>query len=352
MKGTAIIYSPRYLDHKTQLGDPESPRRLTAIMKGIRQESLLDSEDCSVIEPRLASVSDLELVHDSEYITRVNQTSESGGGPLGEYTIASEESYEVARLAAGGAMEAVDTVMAGEYRNAFVLARPPGHHAGPRYARGFCIFNNAALAAKHLIRDFGLQRVVVLDIDAHHGNGTQEIFYATDQVLYISLHEDPTEYPETGFIDETGEGEGRGYTVNIPLPFGTGDRAYWKAVKTILTPIVRQYNPQFVLVSAGFDSYYRDMIGELSLSAHIFLPVFRTILDLAQRICEDRIVAVLEGGYRLRFLRKAVPAVIGRMAGLNIRIREPHPFLNLAAERAAEKTLEYVRRVQSRFWAL
>lgn len=271
---------------------------------------------------------------------------------MGEYTVASEESFEVARLAAGGVMEAVDRVMAGEYRNAFVLARPPGHHAGPGYALGFCIFNNAALAASYLLQDFGLDRVLILDIDAHHGNGIQEIFYRVKQVLYISLHEDPTEYPETGFIGETGEGEGEGYTVNIPFPLGTGDPAYWKAIKTIITPIVDQYEPEFVLVSAGFDGYYRDMVGDLSLSAQIYPIVFQAILDLAHHACEDRLVAVLEGGYSLGFLRKAVPAVIGKMAGLNVRIRDARPFLDLDAEKEAKKTLQDVRRVQSSFWAL
>ena len=352
MKRTAIVYSSEYLTHHTGPSDPESPRRLRAIMRGIKQESPLKSANCSLIEPRYASIRDLELVHRSEYINLVKQVSESGGGLLGEYTVASEGSFEVARLAAGGAMEAVDRVMAGEYRNAFVLARPPGHHAGPGYALGFCVFNNVALAASHLLQDFGLGRVLILDVDAHHGNGIQEIFYHVKQVLYTSLHEDPTEYPETGFIDETGEGEGEGYTVNIPFPFGTGDPAYWKAIKTIITPIVDQYEPEFVLVSAGFDGYYRDMVGELSLSAHIYPIVFQAILDLAHHACEDRLVAVLEGGYSLGFLRKAVPAVIGKMAGLNARIRDARPFLDLDAEKEAKKTLEDVRRVQSSFWAL
>ena len=352
MKGTAIVYSSRYLAHHTGLSDPESPRRLRAIMSGIKQEPLLESANCSLIEPRSASIRELELVHRSEYINLVRRVSGSGGGTLGEYTIASEESFEVARLAAGGAMEAVDRVMAEEFRNAFVLARPPGHHAGLGYALGFCIFNNAALAASHLLQDFDLDRVLILDIDAHHGNGIQEIFYGVERVLYISLHEDPTEYPETGFIGETGEKEGEGHTVNIPFPLGTGDPAYWKAIKTIVTPIVNQYKPQFVLVSAGFDGYYRDKVGELSLSAHIYSIIFQAILDLAHHACEDRIVAVLEGGYSLGFLRKAVPAVIGKMAGLNIRIRDSRPFLDLHAEREAEKTLEDVRRVQSSFWAL
>ena len=321
-------------------------------MKGIEQESLLKKANLSLIKPRLASTRELELVHSSEYISLVKRVAESGGGFLGEYTTASRESFEVARLAAGGAIKAVSKVMSREFRNAFVLARPPGHHAGHGYALGFCIFNNVALAAAYLLQNLGLHRVLILDVDVHHGNGTQEIFYATDKVLYISLHEDPTEYPETGFVDETGRKEGEGYTVNIPLPFGSGDPAYWKAVKTIVAPIAMQYKPQFVLVSAGFDGYYRDMVGELSLSAYIYPAIFQAIKDIALHSCEDRMVAVLEGGYQFWFLRKVVPAAVGKIAGINMRIRDARPFLDLDAEREAEKTLEHVKRVQSGFWEL
>ncbi|MCW4020475.1 MAG: histone deacetylase [Candidatus Bathyarchaeota archaeon] len=354
MKKTVIVYSPRYLDHNPGPSHPESPRRLQAIMEGIRKDGLLENESFSLVEPSPACLGDLELVHRSEYIRFAERFSESGGGILDEETetIASPESFEVARLAAGGAMEAVEKVMTEEFRNAFVLARPPGHHAGPGYAFGFCIFNNVALAAEHLFRRFGLERVLILDIDVHHGNGTQEIFYGTDRVLYISLHEDPSEFPGTGFISETGEGEGSGYTVNVPLPFETGDSAYWKAIKSVVAPIVRQYRPQFFLVSAGFDGYYRDRVGELSLSAYIYPRVFQSILDLAHQVCEDRLVAVLEGGYRLRFLKKTVPAIIAQMAGLNARIRDRRPSLNLSARKEAENAIDEVRKIQSSFWML
>jgi len=354
MKRTAIIYSPKYLDHDPGSNHPESPRRLKAIIEGIEQNALLENENCSLIKPRLASRKDLELVHRSEYINFVEQFSKSGGGILDEETetVVSRESFDVARLAVGGVMEAVDKVMTGEFQNAFVLVRPPGHHAGPSSALGFCIFNNVASAAVYLLQNFNLDRVLILDIDSHHGNGTQEIFYAINEVLYLSLHEDPTEFPGRGFIDETGEGKGLGYTVNIPFPFRTGDPAYLKTMKTIVAPIVRQYKPQILLVSAGFDGYYRDTIGELSLSAYIYPKVFQMILDLAHHICEDRVIAVLEGGYRFRFLKKIVPAIIAQMAGLKTRIRDDRPFLNLYAQREAEKIVETAIRVQSGFWTL
>jgi acetoin utilization deacetylase AcuC-like enzyme len=354
MKKTAIVYSPKYLDHNSGHGHPESPRRLKAIMEGIKQSRLLEHVNCMFINPKPASLKSLKTVHSSEHIKHVKQLSESGGGILDEETetMVSRESFEVARLAAGGTLQAVDKVMAGEFCNAFVLARPPGHHAGPDYSIGFCIFNNVALAANHLLRNFGLDRILVLDIDSHHGNGTQEIFYSTKRVLYISLHEDPTEFPKTGFMDETGQEEGLGYTVNVPLPFGTGDAVYWKAMKTIALPIMSQFKPQFVLVSAGFDGHFRDVIGELSLSSQIYPMIFQAVLDLAANMCGARIVAVLEGGYCLSVLRKVIPVVIGQMAGYRIKLRGRSPLLDLSIQRLAEKNLKTVRRIQSGFWTL
>jgi len=354
MKKTAVVFSSRYLAHNPGPNHPESPRRLETAMRGIERAGLLEAQKCSLIEPEPARLKHLELVHHPEYISHVRQLCMSGGGILDEETrtIASRESFEVARLAAGGVIEAVDKVMDGGFRNAFVLARPPGHHAGPGYGLGFCIVNNVALGAAHLVQELGLRRVLILDVDAHHGNGTQEIFYDSDEVLYISLHEDPTEFPGTGFVDEIGEEEGSGYTVNIPLPYGSGDPAYWKAFKTIVTPVLRQFGPQFILVSAGFDGYYGDTVGDLSLSAYVYLRVFQQVLDLAHDICQDRIVAVLEGGYRPRFLGKIVPAIIGKMAGLNVGIRDRRPSLDLRAQKEAERIIEDARRILSTFWTL
>jgi len=353
MSRTIIIFSPRYLDHNPGFSHPESPRRLKAIMEGIEQSRILKEHSCSLVEPVPATTRDLELIHKPDYIQMVKRICESGGGTLdlGD-TIASSESFDVARLAVGGALKAVDAVMKEESRNAFAFVRPPGHHAGPYYAMGFCIFNNVAFAAAHLLRDFGLKRILILDIDAHHGNGTQDIFYETNKVLYVSLHQDPRSFPGAGFVDETGKNEGLGYTVNIPLPFRTGDSAYWEAVEEVVLPIVRQYKPQFILVSAGFDGYYRDTVAELSLSAFIYPRVFRAILELAHEFCQDRIVAVLEGGYRLSFLRKASVATVAQMADLKYEISDGRPPSDLKAQKVAERIIEDVKRAQSSYWSL
>ncbi|MEM2887876.1 MAG: histone deacetylase [Candidatus Bathyarchaeia archaeon] len=354
MKKTAIVYSKKFLNHDVGRGHPESPRRLQAIIDAIKEYGLLKQESCTLIAPEKVSDENLETVHSKRYIKYVKDLCKIGGGVIDEETetVVSRKSFEIAQLAAGGVIKAIDKVMSREFRNGFVLARPPGHHAGPDYGLGFCIFNNVAIGAQYLLNNYSLERVLILDIDSHHGNGTQQIFYDTKKVLYISLHEDPTEFPKSGFANETGQGEGHGYTVNIPLPFHTCDAVYWKAVKTIALPIINQYKPQFILVSAGFDGYYRDTVGELSLSLHIYHLLFQALLDLADNMCDGRMVAVLEGGYCLSAIKKAVPAVISLMAGKKVVLREKIAFLDLRIQKHAETALKNVRRIQSSFWNL
>jgi len=353
MTTTHVVYSPRYLDHDPGSGHPESASRLEFIMKGLEESGILAGESCSLVDPEPASDEELELVHEADYIQLVKRVCGSGGGilDLGD-TVVSSQSYEVAKLAAGGVLKGVSLVMRKRCKNAFAVVRPPGHHSGPYYAMGFCIFNNVAISAAHLLRSFHLDRVLILDIDAHHGNGTQEIFYETDKVLYISLHQDPTGFPGTGFIDETGRESGLGYTVNIPLPFRTSDSAYWKAFKEVVIPIVNQYKPQFILISAGFDGYYGDIVADLSLSACIYPKLFGCILEFAHKFCEDRIAVVLEGGYKLSFLKKIVTAIIARMSGLDYEISDRRPASYPHVQRLAEKMIEDVKRTQASYWAL
>ena len=353
MTETAVVFTPKYLDHKTGLGHPESPARLRVIMRKLNKNGLLETGKCSLVEPKPASVEDVELVHETDYIQLVQRVCASGGGLLdiGD-TVVSPESFEVALLAVGGAMKAVDLVIAGKFRNAFALVRPPGHHAGPHYALGFCIFNNTAIAATHLLRHFNLERILILDVDAHHGNGTQEIFYDSDKVLYISLHQDPMEFPGTGFLDEVGEGKGLGYTVNIPFPFLINDQIYFKAFNQIVVPIIQQYKPQFILVSTGFDNHYRDPVASLSLSALSYVEIFGKALELASKFCAGKLVAILEGGYSLRFLGRMAAAVIAKMAEIPYSIRDKRPVAGPGIRKRGERIMEEVKRVQSSFWDL
>ncbi len=353
MAKTAVIYSDKYLDHDPGRGHPESANRLRAIMDELNRSGILKAKECSLLEPKPASKEDIELVHKPDYVKLVERYSASGGELLdmGD-TVVSPKSYETALLAAGGSIKAVDLVMKGEFQNAFALVRPPGHHAGPYYALGFCLFNNVAIAVAHLIRRFGLERVLILDIDAHHGNGTQEIFYDTCKVLYVSLHQDPTGFPGTGFVDEVGEGEGLGYTVNVPLPFRVDDQIYLKALDQIVIPIVKQYKPQFILASAGFDVHYTDPVASLSLSASGCIETFEKVLDLASQLCGGKFVAVLEGGYSLNFLGKMVTAAVAKMIGLPYEIRDKSPVATPNVRKWAEKAIEKAKGVQSSFWKL
>jgi acetoin utilization deacetylase AcuC-like enzyme len=354
MGRTAIVFTPEYYAHDTGPGHPETPRRLKVILKELERLGLSSSaKKCKIVGPRLASLKDLELVHTREHIELVKRVCEHGGGllDLGD-TMVSSKSYEVSRYAVGGVLDAVNLVLCKKFRNAFALVRPPGHHAGPYYAAGFCLFNNVAVAAVHLLRRCGFERVSIIDIDAHHGNGTQEIFYNTKKVLYVSLHEDPFDFPGTGFIDEVGEGEGLGYNVNIPFPFRAGTKAYLKAVDEIVVPVVRQYAPQFVLISAGYDGHFSDPVAKLSLSAVAYASFFEKILDLASTLCEHRLVAVLEGGYSFRFLGELVALSISKMAGFSYPVGRETPPLRPRVERQAEKVIREVKEVQSAFWDL
>ncbi len=351
MTETAVVYSPKYLHHKTGQHHPETPSRLRVIMRELNKSGILENENCSLVEPEIASINDLELVHDIDHIPRIKQFCRRGGGLLDTRdTMVSPESYDVALLAVGGTVKAVDLVMARKYRNAFAFVRPPGHHAGPYYAMGFCVFNNVAVAAAHLLEKFSLDRVLILDIDAHHGNGTQEIFYKSNKILYVSLHEDPSEFPLTGFADEVGEDEGLGYTVNVPLPYGTDDRIYLKAFNQIAAPIINQYKPQFILVSTGFDAHYTDPVGNLTLSVLSYTKIFDQVLESASQFCQGRLVAVLEGGYSLRLLGKMACAVTARLAEIPYVIHDRHYGAGLKIRKKGEKTIAQVKKIQSSFW--
>jgi len=351
MAKTAIIVTPKYLEHNPGFAHPESPERLKSIMAELERSGLLETGRCELIEPRPASTEELQLVHDREYVELVKRYCMLGGGAIdmGD-TVVSRESYDVASLAVGGALKAVELVVNGRFKNAFAFVRPPGHHAGSYYAMGFCIFNNVAIAALHLLRRYGLSRIAILDVDAHHGNGTQETFYDTNKVLYISLHQDPRMFPGTGFIEETGEGEGLGYTVNVPLPFRTGDETYLKAFKEIAIPIAHQYKPQFILVSAGFDCHYTDPVASLSLSSFAYSEVFADILDMASKLCEGKTVAVLEGGYNIHTLGKLTTLAAAKMAGLSYDIRNKRTSTGAKARIKAEQTLKDLKSLQSSFW--
>ncbi len=350
---TAVIFSPRYYQHNPGRDHPESAQRLHAIVNELEQGQLAHSRAWQFVNPERATVEDVELVHGTEYIRLVEAVCRSGGGMLDlEDTRVSRESFEVALYAVGGTLKAVRLVMNGTFRNAFALVRPPGHHAGKYRACGFCLFNNVAIAAKYLLQERGLKRVAILDVDAHSGNGTQEAFYDTDQVLFISLHEDPHNFPGVGFIDEIGEGRGIGYNVNIPLPYGTGDHIYLRAINEIVKPIMLQYEPQFILVSAGFDGHHTDPIANLSLTRVCYHQLFKTIAAVASEKCDDKLVAVLEGGYNINSVGKTAAIAIAAMSGAACEVKDKTMTVKASITGKGERVLKEVKKVQRAFWRI
>jgi acetoin utilization deacetylase AcuC-like enzyme len=292
---TAYVYSPVFLEHEEE-GHPESPERLTAIMNELETSQLL--RHLVALEPVTATDAQIKAVHTQDHIHRVKQLVARGGGHFDADTYANARSLDAAMHAAGGVARAVDAVMTGEIDNAFALVRPPGHHATRSRAMGFCLFNNIAVAAQHALEQHKLERVLIVDYDVHHGNGTQDIFYDTSQVLYFSTHQYPY-YPGTGNWTEIGEDDGEGFTVNVPLPPRVGDAGYQRIFDDLLFPIAERYRPQFVLVSVGFDAHWADPLAYENLSVTGYGALARTLVSLARELCGGRIVFVLEGGYDL-----------------------------------------------------
>lgn len=301
---TGLIYADAFLDHDTGPGHPERPDRLRTIIERLKAKRLYDELTLLPFEP--ATVAQLERVHDPAFVRRVFATCEAGEAMFDGDTPVCPLSAQIAQLAAGGAIAAVDAVMAGDVDNAFCATRPPGHHAERGRAMGFCLFNNVAVAAQHLIDQHRLERVAIIDFDVHHGNGTQDIFYARPDVFFCSIHEHPTFlYPGTGFVHETGEGPGEGWTLNIPMPPRSGDEDYRYALVFKLMPLLERFEPQFVLLSAGFDAAAEDPMAHMNVTPEGFGWITRHLLAEARRLCDGRVVSILEGGYHLRSLAES-----------------------------------------------
>ena len=304
------VYDPIYLEHDTGQ-HPENAARLEAIMSRLEESGI--KQKLSLIIPRAATIEEIALVHHEDYIAYVQAVVKNGGGWLDADTVASPRSYKAALYAAGGLIRATEVVMT-EHGSAYALVRPPGHHATATQAMGFCLFNNVAIAARYALSKFNLERIAIVDFDVHHGNGTQETFYDDPRVLYISTHEFPL-YPGTGGIEETGIREARGTTVNIPLPAGSGDEQYLNVFEQIITPIVRRFSPQLILVSAGYDAHWSDRLAMMEVSVTGFVRMAETIKRLSDELCDGHLVFTLEGGYPLTALAASVKATFDVLLG-------------------------------------
>jgi len=307
---TGIVKDERYLRHDAGFGHPESPQRLGATY------AMLDAPDMAgkfvEIEPRYATHEEIGMIHSPSYINLVASTAGKAFVALDPDTAATPESYDVAKLAVGGLFNAIDSVVSGEVENAFALVRPPGHHAGVSNAAGFCLFNNVAIGAMHAILKYTMNRILVVDWDLHHGNGTQAQFYDDNRVLYFSTHQYPY-YPGTGAIEEIGRGKGLGYNVNIPLRPGTDNAQYVKIFRKIIYPLSMKFKPDIVLISAGFDPYYKDPLGGMKVTSDGFAYLTRILMDIADNCCSGKLVLTLEGGYHITGLAESIKAVLIEM---------------------------------------
>ena len=307
---TGFAHDDRYLAHDTGAGHPERPDRLRAVMEALENSAV--RERVTEIAPAAATVDEVCYVHVPEYVEEVRAMSASGGGYLDQDTPICDASYDIALLAAGGVLRCVDAVVEGRVDNAFALVRPPGHHARPGHGMGFCLFNNVAIAARHAQRSHGISRVLIVDWDVHHGNGTQDAFYEDGSVFYFSTHQYPL-YPGTGRAEERGRGAGAGTTLNVPLASLSGDDDYREAFETLLIPAASAFQPELVLISAGFDAHTLDPLAGMDVTTDGFGLLTDIVSGIAAEWCGGRIVSALEGGYSLSGVSSSVVAHLERL---------------------------------------
>ena len=316
---TAYSYDPLFLEHDLP-GHPESRVRLERVMQHLESEGLLAR--MTLLRPQPAGFDLLTRIHQAPYVATVRALAGRGGGFLDPDTYAGAQSYDAALLAVGAAAGLVRAVLEGACRNGIALVRPPGHHATPDRGMGFCIFNNVAVAARAALDEFGLRRVLIVDWDVHHGNGTQEIFYESPNVLYVSTHQFPF-YPGTGDWRQIGDGPGRGFTVNVPLPSGVGDRGFLRIFDELLAPLAERFRPELILVSAGYDAHWSDPLAGLRLSLSGYWEMSRAVVRLANSLCGGRLVIVLEGGYNLKVLAHGVADTCRALLGDSVSGPDP-----------------------------
>lgn len=340
---TGVVVDNRYMEHDAGPYHVESPERLRAIYNLFEE---LDFKNKFIrVEPRPATHEELSWNHTKGHIERIAATAGKAFSYLDPDTRTSETSYDVALLAVGGVFSLIDALLDKEIANGFALVRPPGHHAEAGQAMGFCLFNNIALGAHYLINRYGLKRILIVDWDIHHGNGTQHSFYERPDVLYFSTHQFPY-YPGTGNFSETGSGAGEGYTVNVPLPGGQDEGEYVAIFQNILRPVALEYKPEIVLVSAGFDIYYKDPLGTMQVTEKGFAGLTRILMDIAETCCEKRLLLVLEGGYNVLGQKESVRAVLNELSGASIPGRDFEP----PGDDQASVVIKKVKDIHKKYW--
>jgi acetoin utilization deacetylase AcuC-like enzyme len=354
MRKTAIFRDSLFLDHDPGFDHPESPQRLKVINEVLDKKEIKDCFIYPEFFPAPHKI--IGLNHDTALMNRVAETAGKIFDALDPDTKTSPDSYAAAILAVGALATGVDLLLKGEIDNGFAFVRPPGHHAEKNRSMGFCLFNNVAVAAHYAISNCGLKRVMIVDWDLHHGNGTQNSFYDTDKVLYASTHQFPY-YPGTGDVNETGKGIGEGYTVNIPLPGYQGDVDYATIFNDIIVPLGKEYQPELILVSCGFDIYKDDPLGAMEVTADGFSYMTRCMVQLAEEVCGGKLLVTLEGGYDLIGQRDGAMAVLSELAGKKLEtgfatnLKESQAKQLMFAQ-SVHPAIEQAREVAKRSWKL
>ncbi|MFD1705639.1 class II histone deacetylase [Siminovitchia sediminis] len=350
--GNGALFMPPggYIESDIHGENPATKRRFKNLLErsGLMKQLIQ-------IAPRSATVEEIKYYHTEEYIHRVKELSDAGFGDAGELAIVGKESYEIALLSAGGAITAVESVVKGEVDNAYALTRPPGHHAEADLGMGFCLFNNVAIAAKYARKELGIQKVMILDWDVHHGNGTESAFYDDPNVLFISLHQERLYPAGRGRAEDVGKGKGTGKNVNIPLPAGTGNAGYMYAMREIVQPVAEQFKPELIIISAGQDPGMFDPLARMMINADGFRQMARFMVDLADELCDGKIVACHEGGYSTAYVPFCSLAIVEEMCGHRTDVEDPFAegFKDLPIEELYDIQREFVNKVkdiQSAYW--
>lgn len=339
---TGYVYDPLFLQH-TKSGHPENVSRLQAILDELTSSGLLAT--LRQIPSRVATLEEITQIHTPAYVEQVQDICRAGGGRLDPDTYTTPDSCDAALLAAGSLIDLTLAVIDGQIRNGFALVRPPGHHALPDRAMGFCLFNNVAIAAKAAQRFRGIQRIAIIDFDVHHGNGTQAVFEADSSVFYSSTHQYP-HYPYTGKAEDIGRGAGTGNVLNFPFAVGVGAHGFQQAYTDVLLPALRRFRPELLLISAGYDAHWDDPLAGLGLSLTGQAWMSETLVAAAHELCQGRIVFTLEGGYNLNVLRHGVANSIKALTGRNDYVdpfgSSPRPEPDISAELATIKRIHHL----------
>ncbi len=354
MKRTAIFRDDLFISHDPGYSHPESPERTKTIFSALDELS----EKNHFLEPSFEKVEKKTLLlnHSNNLIRTVMATAGEKYSALDPDTLTSAQSYDAACLAVGALNKGVDLLFQNQVDNCFALVRPPGHHAERGRCMGFCLFNNVALAARYALEKYDVQRILIVDWDVHHGNGTQNSFYDTDKVMYMSIHQSPL-FPGTGAFHEMGVDKGAGYTINIPLPGGQGDLEYANIFNTLVREIGSQYEPELIIISAGFDAYHADAISSMRLTHSGYAYMTKVLMEMADEFCGGKVLVSLEGGYNLTGLKEGVFAVLSELKGRSLGTEflsdlSPEIAEALSLEQKPHPAIERVREVAKKYWKM